>query len=350
MTPDELREYKRLSLARARRAKRSAPGRCHESGCYLASGPRPQAVRAAPAAGPGVVPGVEGQAVSDEDALLRAILDRPDDDLPRLVLADWLDEHGEGERAEFIRVQCAIWRLGHAASWTCACDSSVGVVCEWCQDREPLQRRERTLFGAIWDRWFVLPELQSPHPSFAPITMVYDLETRRLEYHIRRGFVESVACDLRTFAGGPCENCAGFGEFRRRHDNSDGPEGPCPDCGGKWNSGPHDDTDSYWDRGTGRTPGVAPDLFARQPVTKVTLVEKKPVYSEGSKGCDARWSRQTREGDDSPWVLPPYLFDQLPHRLARYVRDNYHEYESLADSREALSAAAVAWGRSVARG
>ena len=34
----------------------------------------------------------------------------PDDDLPRLVFADWCDENGEPERAEFIRVQIEIAR------------------------------------------------------------------------------------------------------------------------------------------------------------------------------------------------------------------------------------------------
>ena len=40
-----------------------------------------------------------------EDAFLQTILESPDDDAPRLVFADWLDEHGNGEQAEFIRVQ-----------------------------------------------------------------------------------------------------------------------------------------------------------------------------------------------------------------------------------------------------
>jgi uncharacterized protein (TIGR02996 family) len=39
-------------------------------------------------------------------AFLDDIIDHPDDDTPRLVYADWLDEHGEPDRAEFIRVQC----------------------------------------------------------------------------------------------------------------------------------------------------------------------------------------------------------------------------------------------------
>jgi uncharacterized protein (TIGR02996 family) len=41
---------------------------------------------------------------------LAAVLARPDDDLPRLIFADWLDEHGDADRAEFIRLQCAAWR------------------------------------------------------------------------------------------------------------------------------------------------------------------------------------------------------------------------------------------------
>jgi uncharacterized protein (TIGR02996 family) len=40
-----------------------------------------------------------------DEPLLRAILDRPDDDHLRLVYADWLEENGQTERAEFIRVQ-----------------------------------------------------------------------------------------------------------------------------------------------------------------------------------------------------------------------------------------------------
>src|SRR5438552_3731260 len=43
--------------------------------------------------------------MTDDPGLLRAILDDPDDDGLRLVYADWLEEHGEPERAEFIRVQ-----------------------------------------------------------------------------------------------------------------------------------------------------------------------------------------------------------------------------------------------------
>lgn len=46
-----------------------------------------------------------------EKALLRAVCAEPGDDTPRLVFADWLDEHDQPERAEFIRVQCELAKL-----------------------------------------------------------------------------------------------------------------------------------------------------------------------------------------------------------------------------------------------
>jgi uncharacterized protein (TIGR02996 family) len=43
-----------------------------------------------------------------ETAFLRSIAEESDDDTPRLVFADWLEEHGDAARAEFIRVQCEL--------------------------------------------------------------------------------------------------------------------------------------------------------------------------------------------------------------------------------------------------
>jgi uncharacterized protein (TIGR02996 family) len=46
----------------------------------------------------------------EADAFLDAIFDHPDDDTPRLVYADWLQEHGQENYAQFIRLQCAAAR------------------------------------------------------------------------------------------------------------------------------------------------------------------------------------------------------------------------------------------------
>lgn len=45
------------------------------------------------------------------DAILAAVLAAPDADTPRLVYADWCDDHGQPERAAFIRVQVELARL-----------------------------------------------------------------------------------------------------------------------------------------------------------------------------------------------------------------------------------------------
>ena len=42
--------------------------------------------------------------MGDEDAFLRAIAHAPHDDAPRLAYADWMDENGQPERAEFLRL------------------------------------------------------------------------------------------------------------------------------------------------------------------------------------------------------------------------------------------------------
>jgi uncharacterized protein (TIGR02996 family) len=46
----------------------------------------------------------------EADAFLDAIFDAPDDDTPRLVFADWLEEHDQENYARFIRLQCAAAR------------------------------------------------------------------------------------------------------------------------------------------------------------------------------------------------------------------------------------------------
>ncbi|HYH63186.1 MAG TPA: TIGR02996 domain-containing protein [Urbifossiella sp.] len=56
--------------------------------------------------------------MTNREALMRAIRDNPDDDTPRLVYADWLDDHARGPadraRARFIRLQCDAERLPEA--------------------------------------------------------------------------------------------------------------------------------------------------------------------------------------------------------------------------------------------
>ena len=74
--------------------------------------------------------------MSDESALLAAILAHPDEDTPRLMYADWLDEHGQPERAEFIRLQCRLARMR-----------------DWEEGFAEAQVRAERLFREHWPRW-----------------------------------------------------------------------------------------------------------------------------------------------------------------------------------------------------
>jgi uncharacterized protein (TIGR02996 family) len=49
--------------------------------------------------------------MSQANPMLHAILVQPEDDALRLICADWLEEHGDADRAQFIRAQCELARL-----------------------------------------------------------------------------------------------------------------------------------------------------------------------------------------------------------------------------------------------
>jgi uncharacterized protein (TIGR02996 family) len=100
-----------------------------------------------------------------EEAFLHSILEKPDDDAPRLIYADWLEESGD-PRGEFIRVQCALARP----------DLDEG-------HRRELQRREQVLLATYEQEW--LEPLCSP----------------RLSWRFHRGFIASMQGMFRERAG-----------------------------------------------------------------------------------------------------------------------------------------------------
>ena len=113
----------------------------------------------------------------DWELLLKAVCAAPDDDLPRLVAADWLDEHAEPERAEFIRLQ--IERERH--------------------DRPDLKWREKALrdnplFGWLWaeEACPKLVGLNVTEDGGSPLRAVRVSGAERVTF--RRGFAETVRC------------------------------------------------------------------------------------------------------------------------------------------------------------
>jgi uncharacterized protein (TIGR02996 family) len=49
--------------------------------------------------------------MTHEDAFIQSILDAPNDEAPRLVFADWLEDEGQPIRAELVRVQTSLMSL-----------------------------------------------------------------------------------------------------------------------------------------------------------------------------------------------------------------------------------------------
>jgi uncharacterized protein (TIGR02996 family) len=111
----------------------------------------------------------------DREALAQAIIDSPGEDGPRLAFADWQEEHGNVARAELIRVQCELPRLGRKETTR----------------RNQLRAREKEL-------------LQSPH-------LKADLpRVRGLKYE--RGFIRNfpvMSDGLAAEEGGPSEELPG---------------------------------------------------------------------------------------------------------------------------------------------
>jgi len=108
--------------------------------------------------------------MTDDAALLDAIVHEPDDDLPRLAYADWCEESGQDARAEFIRVQLELARAGCAG-----------------ERRKALLRREKSLRAGHERRW----------------TKPFKPRLSKLGH--RRGFVERAAVKAATFLDAPGE-------------------------------------------------------------------------------------------------------------------------------------------------
>jgi uncharacterized protein (TIGR02996 family) len=109
--------------------------------------------------------------MTHDEAFLQAIIENPEDDTPRLVYADWLEENGKPERAELIRVQCERFRLRYGSP---ECEARAGK----------LQARDaelRTKYQKTWVSDLNLPKNRSTHCWF------------------QRGLVATVWCTVRYF-------------------------------------------------------------------------------------------------------------------------------------------------------
>jgi len=255
--------------------------------------------------------------MTTRDAILRDILANPTDDTPRLIYADWLEDH-EGEAgalyADFIRVQ--IGRALLSCEWEAkdgaACPQynakrpayRTQVWCPSCARDQQVQKRERDILEPLWPR---LPELipgwysidWGSHPEWEPLVVFADAKRRPLDdafppgtqtIHVvyRRGFPHTVNLPL---------------DLWMRH---------------------------------GRAIVVA------HPIDRVELTDKRPSPTNPIDFWG--WYRWEESSNFDPDDLPPDLWSLVPC-VQEDDDENFKWFDSEQDANAALSTACLAFVR-----
>lgn len=325
------------------------------------------------------------------NALLRAVLADSADDVPRLVLADYLEEHagevecmacrggkycpkcsGEGcsghsvaangpclaydcpdcfgsgrvsngfaEHSEFIRVQCELAFLASKAGGQH--NESTPHYCIECGQMHALRKREREIWGSWPDVGDVRSYIHAQMPAveggwcILPESEASAGSGGRPFAIVSRGWVSSVHLTFAAFLGARCERCGGHGEVRDDWFVGDETRDTCPAC-----------------RGTGCTGGCAAALFRALPIERVILTDREPLKFEGLYSWhNASHHLTSSEYDDERPAdhLPGAVFSRLrghverPRRVTEVVK----RYPTRDAALSACSAACVLFGRAAAR-
>lgn len=138
-----------------------------------------------------------------------AIIAEKADDLPRLIAADWLDEHGDQERAEFIRVQCELTRstCDRNGPIRCISDWASPELCSRCHRTATLRNREFTLLTSHRLNWIngtLGPILGNVSEHFDQLILTDAANWGRRNPPIirpifRRGFIGEMVCTWRDW-------------------------------------------------------------------------------------------------------------------------------------------------------
>jgi uncharacterized protein (TIGR02996 family) len=230
--------------------------------------------------------------MTEEEAFLEAICEEPDNDVPRLVYADWLEEQGRGERAEFIRVQIELGPHHDA-------DDIQSAVRHGNPRRfYALQRHEKELLkcSSNWKgELAVLCLGQEEATKLTNLTMVEQLAQCPLLLAIaaapyRRGFLDTLDISCQDFLA------------------------------------------------------YAPLLFGQHPITRVLLHDRVPWCN----ATFADWDYQCGWEESLTWHVRPEMY-RLPPALwsrlqAPLVRGDVKCYTNQQAARDALSQAGVQHG------
>lgn len=173
--------------------------------------------------------------MTPERAFLATIIAKPADNQPRLSYADWLEENGQTERAEFIRLQLG---MGIGASL------AIRTARIYATDNfqaTPKTHRMTMLLDEFADVW---------------CAQIGVTATDAWEWIWQGGFITEVSCTEEQWVGKRCGKCVGHpgcvpvNQWSTKR---------CPDC-----------------HGTGHVEGIGQRIARTHPVERV-VTEKRPL-------------------------------------------------------------------------
>ena len=257
------------------------------------------------------------------DMLLRAILCDPGDDTARLAFADYLEENGEADRAELVRVQVEL-----SAPPKPRAEVEREAVANFTARMSRLERGDPNLRNLV-----AIPK----HRAWAEhLRAVEGRITRSRQLCVRVGLdspmegwevwpTPFLPAQERMWAG-----CRGPATAHRRGF-----------------------VDEVRLPAAAFTEGFARELFSRHPVTRVVLTDREPDpytrRNDPDRVVSFDWWDWDDDGDE-PDRLPSPLFRVMCELFPQHHPhlDEWCEFPTRAAAVDALSATCVNWGRSLA--
>lgn len=273
---------------------------------------------------------------TDESALLAAIAAHPDEDTPRLMYADWLDENDQPERAEFIRLQIALVQPASETKgksfvgecWQCASARTGGQHTNAACKCDPARKVMQARVDEIWSsrQFCILIGFSEINRAYEPSIGIPERLLNKYAF-VSRGFVGDLyfprMVDVCERAMVTCNSCGGRGSrwVSQSAPVQSGVTGllgqyiPCDEC-------PLD----Y----TGKPTKLALDTMRAHPtITRVVVGDQRPTRQTASIPGRGQYFYYYRILAD---VVPRFIVDLLGENR-------------FADEVEAADALAVAAGQ-----
>jgi uncharacterized protein (TIGR02996 family) len=287
--------------------------------------------------------------MNHEQAFIQAILENPDSDMARAIFADWLEENGQPNRSEFIKIQCELAAKFPGVRCTKCGRTSTENKSKYCgdgsdKDNEHRWKRTKETESMLarqhelltnprnYVNWVPLflhqgsgVGIRCVDPPFVEIT---GNDVKQVTFH--RGFINEVHCTHDFWCGMPCEWCAGDGV----NIITEAGLKPCHYC-----------------HGSGRVNVHGPEIVRFQPVTKVVLTDRSPMVGISTNNQNIfRWSTRDKiwpwRNRERPAWRDFEIYEEIFDLIEGNAPGHWH-FDSVETANKSLGKVALKWARHV---